>query len=58
MQTELPGCVFPEGVKEGGKPFFEDGGIRFSIIKTAKQRETAEAKLTCLFVCLSTETAI
>lgn len=26
MQMELPGCVFPEGIKEGGKPFFEDGG--------------------------------
>lgn len=26
MQMELPGCVFPEGIKEGRKPFFEDGG--------------------------------
>lgn len=52
MQMELPGCVFPEGIKEGGKPFFEDGGGGecFSIIKTARQRETAVAKLTCLFV--------
>lgn len=51
MQMELPGCVFPEGIKEGRKPFFEDGGGGcFSIIKTARQRETAVAKLTCLFV--------